>query len=226
MYICSKNHTLDQKKTRPTAKPSMPWIRQAYATYSAALWPCHAYAGIWRNTKDLDVFVPREGVARVLQTLERAGFEAEVTDPCWLAKAWKRGFFLDVIHANDNGTGPVEEFWFKSAKETEILGRRVLVIPPEEMFLSKIFVASRDRSDLSAVLHLIFTMQGEFDGERILTGLGEHWELFLAYLHLYHYHYVTRATPATCPAGSSTTCASATRRMPPPRSSLPRDNAR
>lgn len=48
-----------------------------------------------------------------------------------------------MIHANDNGTGPVAEFWFKSAKETEILGRRVLVIPPEEMFLSRIFVASR-----------------------------------------------------------------------------------
>ena len=149
----------------------------------------HAYTGIWRDTKDLDVFVPEKDVARVLETLKRAGFETEIAEPHWLAKARKGEFFIDVIHANDSGTVAVHECWFENAQEIEVLGRRVRVIPAEEMFLSKIFVASRDRWDMSDVVHLIFAKRGELEWERILAGVGEHWELLLAHLHLYRYVY-------------------------------------
>jgi hypothetical protein len=149
----------------------------------------NAYTGIWRDTKDLDVFVPARDVARVLEVLERASFQTEVSEPHWLAKALKGDIFVDVIHANDSGTVAVEESWFENAREVSALGRRVLVIPAEEMLLSKIFVASRDRYDMSDVLHLIFTARGRLDWDRILAGVGEHWELLLAYLHLFRYVY-------------------------------------
>ncbi len=153
----------------------------------------NAYTGIWRETKDLDLFVTEENVARVLRALEAAGFETEITDPCWLAKACKEDLFLDIIHANRNGTVPVEESWVTNAKETAVLGRRVLVLPPEELILSKIFVAFRERLDMSDVLHLIFATRGELDWERILTKIGEHWELLLAYFILYRYVYPSHA---------------------------------
>ena len=149
----------------------------------------NAYTGLWRDTKDLDVFVPADAVTRVLEVLEGTGFETEISEPHWLAKAWKGELFVDVIHANDSGTVAVGESWLAYAKETSALGRRVLVIPAEEMILSKIFVASRDRYDMSDVLHLIFTARGDLDWDRILAGVGEHWELLLAYLHLYRYVY-------------------------------------
>jgi predicted nucleotidyltransferase len=149
----------------------------------------NTYTGIWRDTKDLDVFVPERRVARVLDALQRAGFETEIAEPHWLAKARKEEIFVDVIHANDSGAVTVDESWFANAEEIEVLGRRVRVIPAEEMLLSKIFVASRDRWDMSDVLHLIFARRGELDWERILAGVGEHWELLLAYLHLYRYVY-------------------------------------
>ena len=149
----------------------------------------NTYTGIWRDTKDLDVFVPERRVARVLDALQRAGFETEIAEPHWLAKARKEEIFVDVIHANDSGAVTVDEYWFANAEEIEVLGRRVRVIPAEEMLLSKIFVASRDRWDMSDVLHLIFARRGELDWERILAGVGEHWELLLAYLHLYRYVY-------------------------------------
>ena len=149
----------------------------------------NAYTGLWRDTKDLDVFVPAEAVTRVLEVLEGAGFETEISEAHWLAKAWKGGLFVDVIHANDSGTVAMEESWFENAREVSALGRRVLVIPAEEMLLSKIFVASRDRYDMSDVLHLIFTARGRLDWDRILAGVGEHWELLLAYLHLFRYVY-------------------------------------
>jgi hypothetical protein len=149
----------------------------------------HAYTGIWRDTKDLDVFVPGKAVAWILETLKNAGFETEITEPHWLAKAWQGDLFVDVIYANDSGTVVVNESWFADAQEIEVLGRRIRVIPAEEMFLSKIFVASRDRWDMSDVLHLIFARRGELDWQRILAGVGDHWELLLAYLHLYRYVY-------------------------------------
>jgi hypothetical protein len=153
----------------------------------------NAYTGLWRDTKDLDVFVPAVTVTRVLEVLRRTGFKTEIPEPHWLAKAWKGELFVDVIHANDSGTVAVGESWFENAKEIPVLDRRVLVIPAEEMLLSKIFVASRDRYDMSDVLHLIFTMRGDLDWDRILAGVGEHWELLLAYLHLYRYVYPNHA---------------------------------
>src|ERR671916_302368 len=108
----------------------------------------NAYTGIWRDTKDLDVFTTEKTVPRVLAVLEEAGFETEVTDPVWLAKARRGELFADVIHASHNGTGPVDESWFENATEIPILDRRALVIPPEELILSKIFVVAKDRCDV------------------------------------------------------------------------------
>jgi hypothetical protein len=149
----------------------------------------NAYTGIWRDTKDLDVFVPKELVPRVLETLQEVGFETGVEDPLWLAKAWRGDFFADIIHATHNGTGPVRESWFAYAEEIFVLGRRVLVVPVEETILSKIFVLAKDRCDVDDVLHLIFATRGDLDWERILAKIGDHWELLLAYLHLYRYVY-------------------------------------
>ncbi len=149
----------------------------------------NAYTGIWRETKDLDVFVLESEVTQVLETLEAAGFQTEITDPCWISKAWKGSPFVDIVHGNQNGVLDVEEFWYANAKETTILGRQILVIPAEEMLLSKMFVAARDQFDMADILHLIFTRRGDLDWERILDEAGEHWELLLAYLHFYRYVY-------------------------------------
>ena len=149
----------------------------------------NAYTGIWRDTKDLDLFVPGKIVERVLDTLEEAGFETEVTDACWLAKAWKGELFVDVIHGSHNGIGLVGESWLANAREVAVLDRRAFVIPAEEMILSKIFVVAKDRCDVDDVLHLIFATRGDLDWDRILSKIDDHWELFLAYLHFYRYVY-------------------------------------
>src|SRR5215217_93396 len=86
----------------------------------------NAYTDIWRETKDLDVFVLEREVPQVLQRLEVTGFETEIADPCWLAKAWKGEHFADILHGNQNGVVAVEESWYANAEETTILGRQVL----------------------------------------------------------------------------------------------------
>jgi hypothetical protein len=153
----------------------------------------NAYTGIWRDTKDLDLLVLKRDVARVLETLQAAGFETEIEDPCWLAKARKGSLFADIIHGNHNAAVFVEESWFANAREAKVLGRRVLVVPIEELILSKIFIAFRDRWDASDVLHLVFATGGDLDWDRIVAGMGEHWEFLLAYLHIYRYVYPSHA---------------------------------
>src|SRR5215210_2084628 len=153
----------------------------------------NAYTGIWRDTKDLDVFVPEKTAPRVLEVLDEAGFETEVTDPVWLAKAHRGELFVDVIHASHNGTGLVDESWFENATEIPVLSRRALVIPAEELILSKIFVVANDRCDVDDVLHVIFATRGELDWDRMLDKIGDHWELLLAYLHFYRYVYPSHA---------------------------------
>jgi len=41
----------------------------------------HEHTGIWRDTKDLDFFLPAQEVGRALRALEQDGFETEIPDP-------------------------------------------------------------------------------------------------------------------------------------------------
>src|SRR3979490_1993604 len=55
----------------------------------------HEHTGIWRDTKDLDLVLPAQEVGHALALLEKAGFETEIRDSIWLAKAKRDGFFVD-----------------------------------------------------------------------------------------------------------------------------------
>src|SRR5690349_11344102 len=62
----------------------------------------HEHTGIWRDTKDLDFFLPTQEVPRALQVLAQDGFQTEVLDPVWLAKARRGDFFVDLITGMSN----------------------------------------------------------------------------------------------------------------------------
>ena len=153
----------------------------------------NAHTGVWRETKDLDVFAREPDVPHILNALGAAGYEIEVTDPVWLSKAKRGEYFVDVIHRNANGTGDVSDDWFVNAKPVDLLGEHVLVTPAEESLLSKMFVGFRDRWDASDILHIVFATGGDLDWERILRKAGEHWPLLLSYLNLYLYAYPSHA---------------------------------
>src|SRR5258708_8261511 len=53
----------------------------------------HEHTGIWRDTKDLDLFLPSEQVPRALRVLEKDQFTVEVCDPVWLAKARRAAYY-------------------------------------------------------------------------------------------------------------------------------------
>jgi Nucleotidyl transferase of unknown function (DUF2204) len=149
----------------------------------------HEHTGIWRDTKDLDLFLPTQEVARALKVLEQDGFETEILDPVWLAKARRGDFFVDMITGMSNGVIRVDYSWVRHASRTQVFGCSVRVLAPEELIASKIFVTRRERFDGADICHVIYGTRGKFDWQRLMSLIGDHWEMLLWSLVLYHYIY-------------------------------------
>jgi hypothetical protein len=149
----------------------------------------HEYTGIWRDTKDLDLFLPAMEAPRALKLLQEAHFQTEIRDPVWLAKAWRDDFFVDLITGMSNGVVSVDASWIQRARRLEIFGVSAWVLRPEELIASKVFVTRRERFDAADICHIIYGTRGRLDWKRLLDLLGEHWQLLLWHLLLYHYVY-------------------------------------
>lgn len=149
----------------------------------------HEHTGIWRDTKDLDCFLPAEEVGRALQVLKQDGFDTEVLDPIWLAKAHRGDFFVDLITGMSNGVIRVDYSWIRRASRSHVFGVSVRVLAPEELIASKIFVTRRERFDGADICHVIYGTRGKFDWQRLMSLAGEHWQMLLWALVLYQYVY-------------------------------------
>ncbi len=148
-----------------------------------------AHTGICRFTKDLDLFLTARTACEIFPYLRECGFECEVCDPVWLAKARKGEFFVDLITGMSNGVIFVEDSWIERATPAVIHGVKTRVLAPEELVASKIFVAKRERFDGADIAHVIYGTHRSFDWDRELQLVGEHWEMLLWSLLLFRYVY-------------------------------------
>jgi Nucleotidyl transferase of unknown function (DUF2204) len=148
------------------------------------------HTGICRDTKDLDLFLPAADVSAALRELNGDGLETEITDPTWLAKAHRDGFFVDLISGMSNGVVTVDQSWIDRGSPADVLGVPVQVLAAEELFASKLFVTRRERFDGADLCHIIYGAKGKLDWARIMALVGEaHWELVLWAILLYDYVY-------------------------------------
>jgi predicted nucleotidyltransferase len=153
----------------------------------------HEHTGIWRNTKDLDLFLPPDQVQPALKHLQELGYDCEVRDPVWLAKAWRDGFFVDLITGMSNGVIRVDQSWIDRAVLSQVLGIKTRVLGPEELIASKIFVTRRERFDGADVAHLVYATRDYLDWRRVFQLIGDHWEMLLWSLIFYRYIYPRHA---------------------------------
>jgi hypothetical protein len=153
----------------------------------------HQHTGIWRDTKDLDLFLAHENVPHALCVLSSAGFETEVCDPIWLCKARRGRFFVDIITGMSNAVITVRPDWIERANQADILGVPVKVLAAEELIASKLFVTRRERFDGADIAHIIHGTAGKLDWSRILNLVGEHWMVLLWALVLFQYVYPARS---------------------------------
>ena len=151
------------------------------------------HTGICRYTKDLDLFVRAEETPIALEHLRKHGFETEIRDPVWLAKAHRDDFFVDLITGMSNAVFVVDESWIQLAIPALIVDVPTRVLAAEELIVSKLFVTRRERFDGADIAHVIYGTRGKLDWNRIVRRIGEHWEVLLWALVLFHYVYPANA---------------------------------
>jgi len=147
------------------------------------------YTGIFRNTKDLDIFCKSNEYPQILKHFAKNGYKTELTDVRWLAKIYKGDFFIDVIFDTVNNICTVDDSWYDRATVGEFIGVPVKFIPAEELIWCKIYVQNRERNDNADINHTILKYGKNLNWEHLLFRLDQHWHLLLAQILAFQFVY-------------------------------------
>jgi hypothetical protein len=161
---------------------SIPFVvAGAYAIYE--------HTGIYRQTKDLDLFVEPAVVISAARALHDAGFVLRLEELHWLAKGFVGEKFVDLIYGMGNGVAFVDDDWFTHSRSGILAAQPVHIAPAEELIWHRLFINERHRHDMSDILHLLLCEGDTVDWKRLLSRVGEHWPLLLAQLQIFSYVY-------------------------------------
>ena len=156
----------------------------------AGAYALHLYTGIYRDTKDLDIFLKREHVERAMESLGSMGFQTNMHDPVWIAKAYANDeYFADLIFSSGNGVAIVDDHWIEAANPGVVHGLPILVAPAEDIIWSKAFVCERERFDGTDINHLILARGKQMDWKHLMMRFEPHWEVLMAHLTFYRFSY-------------------------------------
>jgi len=156
-------------------------VAGAYAIYE--------HTGIYRKTKDLDLFFEPGYVVAAARALRAAGFVTRLEDSHWLAKATMGDHFIDLIYGMGNGVALIDDTWMAQSRPGILAACPVRIAPAEELIWHRLFISERHRHDMSDIVHLILCCGETFDWERLVTRVGEHWPLLLSQLLMFAYVY-------------------------------------
>ncbi|MFW5968827.1 MAG: nucleotidyltransferase, partial [Persicimonas sp.] len=174
----------------PVAREAMSALHAAGLPFLVAgAYALAVHTGIERQTEDFDVVVREEDVERALSILTEAGFRTEMESEIWIAKAHRRGEYVDLIFNSGNATTHVDDRWFEHATEARVFGCLARVCPPEELIWSKSYIMERERFDGADVIHLFRACAEQLDWDRLLERFGDHWRVLLSHLILYGFVY-------------------------------------
>jgi hypothetical protein len=150
------------------------------------------FTGIARHTKDFDIFLTKEGVARALEVLGHNGYRTELLYPHWLGKAYDGEEFVDLIYGAGNGVAVVDDEWFANSVSGEALGMPARLIPAEEMIWSKAFIMERERFDGADIAHVIHARGPQLNWQRLLDRFKPYPRVLLTHLLLFGFIYPDR----------------------------------
>jgi hypothetical protein len=156
-------------------------VAGAYAIYE--------HTGIYRQTKDLDLFCEPQAVVPAMEALREAGFRTRLEQGHWLAKALDDPYFVDVIYGMGNGLALIDADWYAHSKPAILAATPVRVAPPEELIWHRLFINERHRHDMADIAHLILTRGHLMDWDRLLAKTAEHWPLLLSQVQMFRYVY-------------------------------------
>jgi hypothetical protein len=149
----------------------------------------HEYTGIYRETKDLDLFVEPENLVEAMAVLRAEGFRTRLEQAHWLAKAKLGEHFIDMIFGMGNGMALVDGDWYRYSRPTIFAAHPVRVAPVEELIWHRLFISERHRQDMADIVHLLLCRGDRIDWDRLLEKTGENWPLLLSQLIMFSYVY-------------------------------------
>jgi hypothetical protein len=155
----------------------------------AGAYAIYAHTGIYRQTKDLDLFFQPTAVVPAARALRDAGFVTRLEDVHWLAKASTGEPFVDLIFGMGNGVARIDDGWVTHSRPGILAANPVRIAPAEELIWHRLFIGERHRHDMSDVVHLILCLGDTLDWERLVTRTGPHWPLLLAQIVTFNYVY-------------------------------------
>ncbi len=147
------------------------------------------YTGIYRDTKDLDVFCRSSDYPKILKFFADKGYETQLYDVRWLAKILNGEYFVDIIWDTVNNICRVDDKWFQRAPTGEFAGHEVKFLPAEELLWCKIYVQNRERYDGADVNHLILKHGSQMDWKHVLSRMDPHWHLLLSQILSFQFCY-------------------------------------
>ena len=156
-------------------------VAGAYAIYE--------HTGIYRKTKDLDLFFEPASVVQAARVLRDAGFKTRLEEPHWLAKATLGEHFVDLIYGMGNGVALIDQQWIEHSRPGILAAMPVRFAPPEELVWHRLFISERHRHDVADILHLILCLGDTFDWARLVDRVGANWPLLLAQVSTFSYVY-------------------------------------
>jgi len=156
-------------------------VAGAYAIYE--------HTGIYRKTKDLDLFFEPSAVLPAARALRDAGFVMRLEDEHWLAKATSGESFVDMIYGMGNGIAQIDEGWIRHSHQGILAATPVRMAPAEELIWHRLFISERHRHDMSDIVHLILCLGDSLDWRRLIERVGVNWPLLLSQVLMFAYVY-------------------------------------
>jgi hypothetical protein len=156
-------------------------VAGAYAIYE--------HTGIYRETKDLDIFVEPRHLVGAMRALKSVGMTARLEQPHWLAKATCGEVFIDLIFGMGNGLAMIDDDWYRHSRPAILAATPVRVAPAEELLWHRLFISERHRQDMADIVHLIVCVGRNMDWKRLVAKTAENWPLLLAQIQMFDYVY-------------------------------------
>lgn len=147
------------------------------------------YTGINRPTKDIDIFCKAGDYPKILKLFKDHDFKVKILDDRWLAKIYNQKHYADIIFGSIPGFWPINDYWFNRAQKGKVLGFNVMITPPEELLLSKIYRQGRTQYEGADVANIILKQGKNFDWKHLLNRMEPNWEVLFAQLIMFRFVY-------------------------------------
>jgi hypothetical protein len=136
-----------------------------------------AYTRRWRFTKDLDLYIRPDDAKAMIEALTEAGFtdlfEKSKYDQKWSYRGHRGEVIVDLLWGMANYRAWVDDVWVMEGPELEMEGRRVRLIPAEELLWAKLYVVQRGRCDWPDLLNLLFAVGPKMDWRHVLARVAQ-----------------------------------------------------